>query len=341
MGERSQTPAAPHPRAVPPGPLRASPAESARAARRCTRRAPPRAVPSPPPARRSRADAGRRTHHLPHSTRAAPAARWCCSTDPGERGLRHRPRCAARPRTHRSSHRARAPSAAARRGRPARRRPRRRARAWRCNEIVLSVRSEMLFTNASFCRSEPTARLSSQLLFDDRIGAALQRDRPGDLAGVPIQLRDVADRRQRAPVIRTNSLLPDAQRSKKHLGRPWNITDRAIDDRQIVQERSDVDVLGADERLTNGERARRVLERRRECLALAREAAQILKIQADVVAFRPLEHLSPARAPAGSAPPLVPDPASPRRSTRGCSGRLCRPGSRSSPTFSRMAIARR
>ena len=31
----------------------------------------------------------------------------------------------------------------------------------RCNEIVRSVRSETLFTNVSFCRSEPTTRLSS------------------------------------------------------------------------------------------------------------------------------------------------------------------------------------
>ena len=74
------------------------------------------------------ADARQRNHHLPHSTRPAPAARWCCSTDPGGYGLGCRPPCAARPRTHRSSHRARVPSAAARRGRPARRLPHRRAR---------------------------------------------------------------------------------------------------------------------------------------------------------------------------------------------------------------------
>ncbi len=198
-----------------PGPLRASPAASARAARCCTRRAPPRSVPSRPRARRSNAVVRRRKPHLPHSTRSAPAARWCVFN----RSRRARPPCvnAAPHGRERIGHRiehAPLPLQHDERGQRAGVRVAGCA-VRRCNEIVRSVRSETLFANDSFCRSEPTARLSSSCFSMNGIGAALQRDGLADLADVRVQPRDVAHRRQRAPVDRGRRSSPRCRASGK------------------------------------------------------------------------------------------------------------------------------
>ena len=95
------------------------------------------------------------------STPAVRAARSSCAADRACSG-RPGPRpAAARRRGYRSWRPARALCAAAGRGPRARWRPGSPAASWRLREIVRSVRFDTLLTNASFWRSEPTARLSA------------------------------------------------------------------------------------------------------------------------------------------------------------------------------------
>ena len=121
--------------------------------------------------------------------------------------------------------------------------------------IVRSVRSDTLLTNASFCRSDPIARLSascfSRMASDRRWKAtAFARSPP------PHTSWQCCRPTAASPVVRPGRVLPDAQRSTVGRQRPRVIAGRTIDVGQVGQDLRDVRMVEPDDPLSDRERTR-------------------------------------------------------------------------------------
>ena len=98
-----------------------------------------------------------------------------------------------------------------------------------------SVRSDTLRDERELLPLRPDRQIQRQLRFEDRVGAALERDRVRHIAGRRIGPRDVADRQQRAPAVRADRCSPRCAARENASRAPSRVAGRAIDVGEVGQ----------------------------------------------------------------------------------------------------------